>query len=229
MNATLNVTSGELLYRLSGLEQVELISNGRDTGGIQKFLEVKAPGKKSKEVETLNNIRSHVQAQYSASTEHSKHTLQKLSGLKSALLMDVALDNERIQQYLTKQQRQFESTAMQSILTYASVIKRDMLSAKNMLEQESRDKEALKKQAKVCRDFLMFCTHARLESRGKLDITCLAHNTAQFVRCVKAVHDNISDNLGMVNEEHVRVLNVFKIKHAALSRQLHVSTIPTTV
>lgn len=75
----------------------------------------------------------------------------------------------------------------------------------------------------------MFAHHLQLESRSTLSLTCLPPSSPQYVRCVKAVHDNLGTQVGgvdlppgRVRPDSVRVLNVFKVKNAYLSKALQV-------
>lgn len=234
-----SVTSGELLYGLCDLHKINLLpaeESGRRSGNntissnneLQTFLAGKLQDQT--DLHLIRELRERIETAHEASIAHLKHSVpHELSAINRALVLECQIEKERLAHTIHKLQKTFEAQAMQSILRYVSVVKEDMDSAKKQLDHERQQKEALKKQALVCRDFLMFCCHLRQETSGRLEITCLPHSSAQFIRCVKAVHDNLGDSFGKltrrrrIKPEDARVLNVFKVKNLHLSKKLHVS------
>lgn len=234
MRSSFNVTSGELLYRLCGLDKVNLIPEVAGGNQLQKFLETKLPTNgtaATDELAIVRKLRAQVETSHLANVNYiGSAVVQEVSTAGRAILMEAVLEKERVATALSRQQKVFEASAMQSVLKFVSVVKEDIATAKKQLDEERQQKGSLKKQAKVCRDFLMFCRHVHMESSGRIEITCLPHNSAQFGRCVNAVHENLTDGYGVLTskrkiaEEDVRVLNVFKMKNNYLSRQLQAAT-----
>eukprot|EP01031_Cornospumella_fuschlensis_P028288 gene28288-34156_t len=236
MTIAQNVTSGELLYRLCDLETLDLLGGGerKKSNGqsLQDMLDVKAADANS-QLEALQQLRQRIDETHAAAKTHIQGSVMKRIDILRQLLAD-QLRNEadHIKQQLTLKQKAFDAQALKSVLSYTSIMRDDMRSSKSQLEQERRDKEALKKQAKVCRDLLIFAHHLQLESRSTLSLTCLPPSSPQYVRCVKAVHDNLSAqqiegaelSSSRVAADSVRVLNVFKVKNAYLSKALQMAS-----
>eukprot|EP01039_Chlorochromonas_danica_P005261 gene5261-5795_t len=240
------VISGELLYHLCGFEQINLIKddsvrsqllhqflgNNRSAtvtistpsaGNVTEANNTSSNNTNDREeIAALQALRDQVEMNYQSTVHHlTKGLSEEIDSVRRSLMVEVLIERELAHTELKKDLHRFDAAAMQSILQYASVIKADMEAAKRQLAQERQEKEILKQQARVCRDFLLFSCHLNMESRGRIDIVCLPHQSTQFQRCVKAVHDNLND---VRSPEEVRILNVFKIKHQALAHLLHAAT-----
>jgi hypothetical protein len=69
-----------------------------------------------------------------------------------------------------------------------------------------------------------------LETKSRIELQHLSPSTAQYVRCVKAVHDNLHNCFGfnkssamIPDPDNVQILNIFKLKNTVLARNLQVT------
>lgn len=154
MAITQNITSGELLYRLCNLDTLDLLGGGerKKSNGqsLQDFLDVKVSDPNN-DLEALQQLKSNIEDTHTSSNAHLHGSVMRRIEVLHQILAD-QLRNEvdYIKQQLIHRQKAFDAQALHSVLTYTSIMRDDMRTCKDQLEQERRDKEALKKQAKVC-------------------------------------------------------------------------------
>lgn len=147
--------------------------------------------------------------------------------MKSQILNEIEFQNQRITSHLLEQQSRFDADVLQLVLQYYAIIQHEIATSRTKLLQENSEKDLLCKQAAILRDIRLFAYHLMVESRGKLGFTLLSPESQQFVRCVKAVMDNINNGVfQMANADalrtQIKVLNVFKLQNSFLSGKLQV-------
>lgn len=219
-----DVLSGELYFQLHVAED-KAASTMKVNQSVRTFLKRKDDNNlqvaqlRQKIVEGLLARLNHLENGI-LSTIKSRTELNRLHVYREKLLAKNVIDSNR---------ERFDYSALQSILQYSSILQQELYDANQALLRERAMKESLKDQAKVTRDLLFFSTHLRSETKGKIELTLLPTSTAQFSRCVKAVHDNLHNCFGfnaksplIPDSDNVRIINVFKLKNALLAQNLHV-------
>ena len=231
------VTSGELLYRLNDLHRLDLIAETAAANNLRSFLEVTGKDQTRKRdilMGKILNMRPVIEKTHDSQVRHLQSIKTFIQSHQRATLAEVNKESQSLRAMLQNNSNTFDTNALQSALEYFSILKKDIEAASEQLKKERSEKDALKKQAKVCRDILLFSTHLKLETNRKVEISLLPVDSAQFLRCVRAVHDNIGSSFGLQHKPRnkltpndVRILNVFKVKNDHLSKVLQVISICT--
>jgi hypothetical protein len=225
LHSQMELTSGELLYRANGIGQVGRELYPDITEEFWQFLDSHGPASSNSEemLHTSKSISASVEA-YILKLRHRVLTVRKsLEHTKQQILSAVEYENKSYSVALERLQRQFDSEAMHLVLQYYAIIQEEIAASRRKLVAEQLDKELLHKQAAVLRDIRLFACHLMVESRGKLGFTMLPQESQQFARCVKAVMDNVQDDLYNARfRSRIKVLNVFKLQNSFLSGKLQV-------
>ncbi|RYH06534.1 hypothetical protein EON65_42750 [archaeon] len=121
-------------------------SNGQN---LQDFLDVKV-SYNNIDLEALQQLKKQIEDTHSTGTAHIHGSvMRRIEALHQILADQLRNEVEHIKHQLVHKQKAFDAQALHSVLTYTSIMRDDMRSSKEQLEQERKDKEALKKQAKV--------------------------------------------------------------------------------
>lgn len=223
------ITSGELYYHVETGHGQASIADSKSYSQVRSFLR-----RDNKEVEDgsikIRQTRKLLLQSRAAKVQHLDEALMELISNRVEHKMLAAhremMDlNQKIRLY----KQQFDHCALQSVLQYASVLQQEIIEANTLLQQERLMKDSLKDQASLTREFKTYCAHLKLETKGKIELTALSSNSAQFVRCVKAVHDNLNNCFGFGNTapmlptpQNVNIINVFKLKNSFLAKAMQV-------
>lgn len=231
----LEVTSGELLYRLNQLNKLDLLPDQIASNNLRSFLDISGKDQSRKRdifLGKILNLRPIIERTHQGQIKHVKSLENYIENYQRAIMAETKKESETLKMLLNNNSRTFDTNALQSALDYFSILKKDIEGATEHLRRERSEKDALKKQAKVYRDIMLFSCHLKLETNKKIEITALSTDSAQFIRCMRAVHDNIGQTFGMqlkprqkMTPKDIRILNVFKLKNDFLSRSLQVSMI----
>ncbi len=230
-----DITSGELLYRMNNLREVDLLPSDPNISiQLREFLDIAGKDvvkRREKSLMLTSSLRPIIDECFSNKVDHlSKQTIPFIRSLQQCIQTELEKDVSYSSALLHKNTKHFEAKALESTLQYFSVLKEEIEGAAHQLQIERSEKESLKKQAKVGRDIMLFNQHLRMESRKQIELVPLHPESAQFQRCVRAVHDNLNESFGLMlkpkfklTAKDVRILNVFKLKNDRLTKQLQVS------
>jgi hypothetical protein len=232
-----DVTSGELLYRINNLHHVDLLpTDGATSTQLRQFLDTNGKEQARRRENQLSltlSLHPNITELHVRKLKHvSEKSIPWIQAHKQSIISEVEKEVSYTSTLLHENAKQFEAKALESTLQYFSVLKQEIESAFQQLESERMEKESLKRQAKVARDIMLFNQHLRMESRNRIELTLLHPESAQFQRCVRAVHDNLNESFGLMLKpkvklvaKDVRIINVFKLKNEILAKPLQVSSI----
>lgn len=231
ISATVNmisdsVTSGELYFRLfledekkAGENDIKLPSS------MRTFLKRKDDPNKE-----ILHTRHRALQLLLARVNFLKSTLPTVKGMSNAAKLRIFREKLLLKNALEAKGQEFDACALQSVLQYAAVLQQELADAQRSLVQERAMKEILREQARVSHELILFSTHLALETKSRIELQHLSPSTAQYVRCVKAVHDNLHNCFGfnksspmIPDPDNVQILNIFKLKNTVLARNLQVT------
>jgi len=222
-----DITSGELYYN------VEIGHGQASISDSKSYAQVKAFLSREKEEDgsiKIRQTRRLLLQSHAAKVQHVDEALMELISNRVEHKM-LAAHREMIQlkQKIQLYKQRFDHCVLQSVLQYASVLQQEIVEANTLLQQERLMKDSLKDQASLTRELKTFCAHLKLETKGKIELTVLSPNSAQFVRCVKAVYDNLHNCFGFNNTspmlptpQNVHIINVFKLNNSFLAKAMQV-------
>jgi hypothetical protein len=232
------MTSGELLYQCNDLQLVELVQNDvQASSQLRLFLDVHSQEQAQKrDIALANtlNVRMVVNQTSEATVKHIQHTKSVvIPSLQNSWLAKIECETKNALILLEENAKRFDSRTLTATLQYFSVLKNEIDQTSSDLAAERADKEALKRQAKVARDIMLFNCHLQLECCKKIELSILHHDSAQFQRCVRAVQENLQSNFhnmfspSMSNKSKftsrdVSIINVFKLRNDFLAKNLQV-------
>lgn len=228
-NTLLNskLTSGELFYHASDF----------GTGGkalykdvvkeFWDFLEMDSHNAViARSLNKYQKIAKHLMRGYELKIQTRETEIVTLvKSTQAIILSQIKMLNSVTVAKLSQYQRLFESSMMQLVLDYFTILKSEVDACKGKNSTDALEQEILMKQAVVLRDIRLFACHLLVESRGQLSLSMLGIDTPQFTRCVKAVTDNVNcthcpsltvDSL----KASLRVKNVLKLQNLYLSNKL---------
>ncbi len=155
---------------------------------------------------------------------------ESISIFKTKILSRVTTENSILTMKLASLQELFDANVMQLVLDYYAILKSELDATREQLAIERLDQQVLIKQAAVLRDIRLFTCHLMVETQGTIGLSLLTADSQQFVRCVKAVTDNINGDafgLSLAATDHLkttlRVQNVLKLQNSFLSGKLKVT------
>lgn len=222
-------TSGELYFRLFLEDDKKDTSDIKVPSSMRSFL--KRRDEHSKEI---LHARQRVIQVILARLNYLNSTLPIIRGMTNTAKLRIFREKLLIKNMLETKGQEFDACALQSMLQYAAVLQQELLDAQKSLAQERAMKDILKDQARISRDLLLFSVHLSLETKGRIELQHLSASTAQYVRCVKAVHDNLHNCFGfsrvspmIPDPDNVSILNIFKLKNTVLAKNLQVLKTPT--
>lgn len=134
-------------------------------------------------------------------------------------LLDV--ESSRLLRELRRTQEVSDAHLMHQIRQYFALVKDELSAARLKLNADLTECEVQKRQAKILRDVRIFAHHLYNETRGKIHLSALPRDSAQFKRCKKAVRDNTSKFfMTEMAFQHIKVLAVLKLEHSLISDYL---------
>lgn len=144
--------------------------------------------------------------------------------IDSAVQMQMRLlegECSRLLRELRKTQEVSDAHLLHQLAHYFALVKDELLTARVKLTADSIECQVQKRQAKTLRDVRIFAHHLFHETRGKVLLSALPRDSAQFKRCKKAVRDNTS-KLFMTEMayQQIKVLAVLKLEHSLISEYL---------
>lgn len=230
------ITSGELYFQLfaSHEEEAKIKSDG-SRSDIKLSSQLRSYLRRKEEMDSnMSSVRYNVIKAFLSKVDSlEKSMLPVIKSRVNTHLLRVYREKMLFKNMLAQNQQRFDHSALQSILQYAAILQEEIQEANRSLSQERAMKDSLKEQARTSRNLLLFTEHLKLETKSKLQLIALQSNTAQFVRCVKAVYDNLQNIFGVDNQspliptaENVTIINIFKLKNSFLAKNLQVRKPP---
>jgi hypothetical protein len=118
-----------------------------------------------------------------------------------------------------------ESTSIQFLTEifdlYVNLVHTQRMKILNKIRQEKTAIEGKIRHSEVLYALKKFGVHVEYESKGKVKIVPLVHDSSQFARCEKAVRDNLSETSALCVDE-LQIIGVFKIENVKLAAQFQV-------
>ncbi len=226
------MTSGELFYHASRFEHSNKPAYKDISEEFWAFLRIDSHTKWSQHnindlrkigEQTCKILKMKLQNEFEGPT-------RLIDSFKTSLISKISLENSLVSNQLSNMLSEYESQVMQLVLDYFAILKSEVDLNRTKLETNKQDQLVLVNQASVLRDIRLFACHLAVESRGQLGLSMLPLESQQFVRCVKAVVDNV--NVSCCNPEIcssvddlknlLRVPHVFKLQNSFLAGKLKV-------
>jgi hypothetical protein len=218
-----DISSGELFYRVvkdkgpldtSSYPQLHAFLNLSDTNDDS--------------LQRIEQLQRKLKTSFASKYCHySVTSLLRFRSKLEAIILRLYQEKLQLTAALQSNQDKFDYIALQAVLQYASILQQEIQEATDALLYEKATKDSLKEQAKICKELLIFAIQLSKETKEKIELQQLSPNSAQFTRCVKAVHDNLhnifgfqSDSTMIPTANNVRILNVFKLKNIYLAQNL---------
>lgn len=233
-----DLSTGELYYHASNYRQQYQSSHKDITTEFWDFLNSDSHNRVLEHsYKEIKAVREFIKDSYKLKLQsNTTGIVELIQSFKSKILSKISIENTILDMKLLELQKLFDSNVMQLVLEYYSILKVEVDSARANLAMERAEQQVLLKQAEMLRDIRLFACHLAVETRGALGLSLLPPEPQQFVRCVKAVTDNVNGamfGLRPDQTEHVkrnlRVRNVLKLQNAFLSKKLKVRLLNRTV
>jgi hypothetical protein len=190
-------------------------------------------------------IRTQLRKLYESKLQYfSRKLIKTIHYHKNHYLLSICQENSLLSSKLQSNSSFFSSSLFSSICSYYEVLRKELFLEKKKLKFERLDKEIHHKGVSLLKNILIFNCHLILETKKNIEITVLIRNSPQFLRCSKAVFDNLGNsnlfqtssqkhtstnhNKNLIyetlrNKEELKVINIFKLKNNFLSNNLQVT------
>jgi hypothetical protein len=114
---------------------------------------------------------------------------------------------------------------MQVTLKYAAILKSELKSNRENLNQETK---GINNQIRICnisKEIKLFSEYLNIETKLKCSLVALNKESEQYKRCKNAIKDNISPQyIRDHKSKGLRVLNVYHLRNEGLSNIFQVSS-----
>ena len=211
------ILSGELCFRLKGAS----------AGELSEFLSLDCNSRIQAEhfgaqTETLASLRNSFQSSHCARVAHDGSSLKaSIAASVSSPLGSVECENYRALREFQRIQQRTDSELMREVQRYFAVVRDELTHSRQKLNRETSDCRKQLQLAKTLRDVRIFAHHLYHETRGKVAVTVLPPESAQFKRCKKAIKDNVSSHFMTENGyRSVKVRSVLKLENSLISDNL---------
>jgi hypothetical protein len=222
-----DITSGDLLYHTDDFNFHLLFSSVKDykvskkllpntqhndssdqnaiiIKSIEELLNYENTEKKlyqhKNKIQTYLLLRNMIRKLYEQKLQYfSRKLIKTINFHKLNYLMTAGKETTNLHNRLLANFHSFQSVLLTSSLQYFHILRKDLSSAKEKLLVERYEKELLKKQALLLKNISIFNIHLALETKRSIELTLLSKNTQQFLRCMKAVYDNLG------NQNHLQI------------------------
>lgn len=177
--------------------------------------------------EKLSKLHYYCKRIHSDRTRHNEVSLKH--SIDSSVRNQISsweAERTRVLMELRKLQQVADTQLMSYIQEYFSIAKHELLSTRHNTDIDSLDCDINKRQAKVLRDIRVFAHHLYHETKGKVIVTALSQDSAQFRRCKKAIKENTSSKFMFESGyQKVKVRAVLKLENSLISNHLqHLAT-----
>jgi hypothetical protein len=251
------IVSGELLYQINNISIIgkklypdihddfwEFMRTSIDSTTLQQYQQHQQHKGMSNKVLTTTSssssssasISSLIKINYEIYLMKLKHHINDIQNIVHStndnIITEIKLENEKLKIKIDNLLHHYESHTMQCILQYYNIIKKEFDSSRIRLLYDRLEKQILIKQAEILYQLRLFSSHLIIETKGKIFFSIASYDSQQYIRCVKAIKDNVNiekitnSNLNIINiidfKMKTKVLNVFKLQNGFLSRKLQV-------
>jgi len=211
------ILSGELCFRLKGASAGELSEFlGLDCNSLSQAEQFGA------QTETLASLRNSFQSSHRARVAHDGSSLKaSIAASISSPLCSVECENYRVLREFQRIQQRTDSELMREVQRYFAVVREELTQTRLKLNRETCDCRKQLQLAKTLRDIRIFAHHLYHETRGKVAVTVLQRESAQFKRCKKAIKDNVSSEfMTEYGYRSIKVRSVLKLENSLISDNL---------
>jgi hypothetical protein len=251
------IVSGELLYQINNISIIgknlypdihddfwEFMRTSIDLTTFQQYQQHK--GMSNQVLPTMSSsssssasikLSSLIKINYEIYIMKLKHHINDIQNIVHStndnIITEIKLENEKLKIKIDDLLHHYESHTMQCILQYYNIIKKELDSSRIRLLYDRLEKQILIKQAEILYQLRLFSSHLIIETKGKIFFSITSYDSQQYIRCVKAIKDNVNiekinnSNLNIINiidfKMKTKVLNVFKLQNGFLSRKLQVT------
>lgn len=215
------ILSGELAFRLLKPNEGALLTTSSE---FREFLSRDGRWAENEEERRQQQLRVIGRSSMDCHVKRLADGALLQSSIQSAVQMQIRLlkgECSRLLRELRKTQEVTDAYMLHQLAHYFAHVKDELLAARVKLTADSTECEVQKRQAKTLRDVRIFAHHLFHETRGKILLSALPRDSAQFKRCKKAVRDNTS-KLFMTDMayQQLKVLAVLKLEHSLISEYL---------
>ncbi len=123
---------------------------------------------------------------------------------------------------VSRKLRLTEDNLMRHVLNYYCILLDELNETRYKLANENTENILFRARYKFLRDLKYFSYHLNLETKGKVTLSHLEHDSAQAKRCRKAIKENVNFAriIGPNIYDNIKVIQVFKLDHTLLSSAL---------
>jgi len=223
----MEVVSGELFYSLSkdpigkpSESFTQYLDADRNSEAVKKL--------NRKKIEQLRYLRNKVSSDYYQSSLLPQYQSKKFAS-RVAQLRNNVLGQKKEQLFLKYQslemlKSQTDAALMKYVIEYGGICRKEIERSRKVLANEVRDCAESIKLAKEVRDIRVFAHHLSTETGGKVKLSLLEEDSAQSLRCRKAVYENAKKGfLESLGIDKMNISYVLKVEHVVLSRHLEVA------
>lgn len=144
-------------------------------------------------LDRLKSIRRLNSTVYDKALAHDSITLQHyFDATCRSALHEATYHGGRMTAEVAQLQESADTKLMQCILQYFSILKDEMNSTRERLDEHSVNCCRKRHQAKRLRDIQIFSRHLEIETQGAVSCDLIPCGTSQWTRCGKAIKDNLS-------------------------------------
>lgn len=191
--------SGEIYFRakLSAGSQLDFHKKLKSLDDfLQSDSNSEPKGSQSRAVlERLKKTRKLNSTVYDLVVAHEAVTLQQyFAAACDTAKNEAASSAAKITDETIQLQESTDTKIMQHLLQYFSILKEEVNSTRERLVRHSVECNRKKHQAKRLRDIQIFANHLQIETHGGVTIESISLGNPQWLRCGKAVKDNLSDS-----------------------------------
>ena len=221
--------SGEVFFRSAGSQNFVkgLLQSNKQLANLHSFLGFDANtalqlSQSKKFLDSLKNIRRLNKAVADTAIKHDvEHITQFFETSCKLAREEAGYTMGKTREELVQFQQIADAQIMQLVLQYFAILKEELNATRERLDKDIGEFVIMKQQAKRLRDVQIFSRHLRMETQGKVALEIIDMDSPQAKRCAKAVRENMNKNrLHEFGYSDVKILNVFKLEHTFLSKQL---------
>jgi hypothetical protein len=227
-----SAVSGELYFRL----QEQNGNCGRNyqtdmSDEFWNFLGVEHQNSMKKFIHFRQLNSQHFKKCFALKNMHDIYLLNwSIESIKEKICTQFELNTIQFDKNLNNLVNDFDSIMLILVMEYYSVLEKEVLSTRNRLTNEAIEKEIKIKQAIALNNIRTFLCHLNVETNNKILITSLPKESPQFLRCVKAIIENLNPVYFVFDDgnnfeyckKKIKILNVFKSQNQFLSTNLQV-------
>ena len=143
-------------------------------------------------LDRLKNLRRLNSTFYDAAIAHDSTTLQQyFDVLCRSALHEATYHGRRMTVEVAQLQESIDTELMERVLQYFSILKDELNTTCERLDEHSVNCTRKKHHAKRLRDIQIFSKHLEVETQGIVTCDLIPAGSSQWTRCGKAIKDNL--------------------------------------